>query len=123
MRSRLAAVLVAAALALAGCASAPDEPSDAAGTIAFLLPESKAARYESTDRPYFEQTVAERCASCRVLYANADQDAARQLQQAESVLTQGAGVLVLDAVDSTAAIAIVEMAQVRGVPVLSLIHI
>jgi D-xylose transport system substrate-binding protein len=119
MRARLAAVLVAAALVLAGCATMPDEPADSAGTIAFLLPESKAARYESTDRPSFEQTVARRCASCQVLYANADQDAARQLQQAESVLTQGAGVLVLDAVDSTAAIAIVEMAAARGVPVIA----
>ena len=118
MRARVLVSLVAA-LALAGCASMPDQPTDSAGTIAFLLPESKAARYESTDRPSFEETVAERCASCRLLYANADQDAARQLQQAESVLTQGAGVLVLDAVDSTAAIAIVEMAQARGVPVIA----
>jgi D-xylose transport system substrate-binding protein len=119
MRTRIAAVLIAAALALAGCGSMPDEPAAGDGTIAFLLPESKAARYESTDRPSFEQTVAERCASCHVLYANADQDAARQLQQAESVLTQGAGVLVLGAVDATAAIAIVEMARARGVPVIA----
>jgi D-xylose transport system substrate-binding protein len=96
-----------------GSTSAPGE------TIALLLPESKTARYEGVDRPTFEEVVARRCPTCRVLYANADQDAARQQQQAESVLTQGAGVLVLDAVDVTAAVSIVAAAQARGVTVIA----
>ncbi|MBD8060278.1 substrate-binding domain-containing protein [Cellulomonas sp. JH27-2] len=115
------AALVAVVLGVGGCATAVSPggrpPSDQ--IIALLLPESKAARYESVDRPSFEQTVARRCPRCRVLYANADQDAARQQQQAESALTQGAGVLVLDAVDATAAATIVTKAQVRGVPVVA----
>ena len=37
---------------------------------------------------------------CKVLYNNADQDAAKQQQQVEAALTQGADVLVLDAVDA-----------------------
>ena len=51
--------------------------------------------------------------------ANADQDAARQQQQAESVLTQGANVLVLDAVDAAAAASIVAAANERGVKVIA----
>ena len=68
--------------------------------IGLLLPESKTTRYESDDRPLFEAKVKELCSDCEVLYSNADQDAAKQQQQAESALTQGVKVLVLDPVDS-----------------------
>lgn len=116
------AALAAAALALAGCTvepgTTPASP-EAGVTIALLLPESKTTRYESIDRPVFEQVVAERCEDCAVLYANAGQDAARQQQQAESALTQGADVLVLDAVDSSAAQSIVAAAAERGVAVIA----
>jgi D-xylose transport system substrate-binding protein len=123
-RTGLAAAVAVALLALAGCApgavaGAHGGPAPSGETIALLLPESKTARYEGVDRPTFEQVVARRCPSCRVLYANADQDAARQQQQAESVLTQGAGVLVLDAVDVTAAESIVAAARERGVTVIA----
>lgn len=102
----------------AGCATPTDGPAASDRLIGLLLPESKAARYESVDRPSFEETVERRCPDCRVLYANADQDAARQEQQAESLLTQGVGVLVIDAVDAVAAASIVERAHERGVPVI-----
>ena len=107
--------LVLLLVVLAGCA-----PTSADGpVIALLLPESKTSRYESIDRPAFERTVAARCSTCRVLYANAGQDAARQQQQAESALTQGASVLVIDAVDASAARSIVTSASGRGVRVVA----
>lgn len=114
--TRWAPVALVAALLLTGCAPAavPDEP-----TIALLLPESKTSRYESVDRPVFEQVVAERCPGCRVLSFNAGQDAARQQAQVESALTQGASVLVLDAVDAAAARSVVDQAQARGVRVIA----
>ena len=37
------------------------------------------------------------CSDCKILYSNATQDAAKQQNQAEAALTQGADVLVLDA--------------------------
>ena len=58
--------------------------------IALLLPETKTARYETHDRPAFEARVAEICPECQTLYANANQEAARQLSQAEAALTNGA---------------------------------
>jgi len=109
---------VAAALGLAGCV-APAATAPSSEVVGLLLPESKAARYEMVDRPAFEQVVAARCPGCTVLAANADQDAARQQQQAESMLTRGAGVLVLDAVDAVAAKSIVAQAHERGVPVIA----
>ena len=123
-RPRITALLVGAGLltGLAGCAvesGTPQEATSDGTTIAFLLPESKTSRYEGIDRPVFEDVVSQRCPDCRVLYANAGQDAARQQQQAESALTQGAGVLVLDAVDAATAQSIVTAAVDRGVPVIA----
>jgi D-xylose transport system substrate-binding protein len=90
------------------------------GSIALLLPESKTARYESQDRPNFERKVKELCASdCPIIYSNADQDAAKQQQQAEAAITKGAKVLVLDPVDAASAGAIVNRAKQSKIPVVS----
>jgi D-xylose transport system substrate-binding protein len=89
------------------------------GSIALLLPESKTARYESQDRPHFERNIKELCPKCEILYSNADQDAAKQQQQAEAALTKGAKVLVLDPVDAASAGAIVTKAKQQDVPVVS----
>src|SRR3954447_19404824 len=89
------------------------------GKIAFLLPESKTARYETQDRPLFEAKVKELCSGCQIVYSNADQDASKQQQQAEAALTQGVKVMVLDPVDGAAAAAIVSQANAKKVPVIS----
>src|SRR5690554_250974 len=117
-----ATALLLAAGTLTACASeegsAPTEDG-ANKKVALLLPESKTTRYEAYDRPLFEAKVAELCPECEVVYANADQDAAKQQQQAESALTQGIGVMVLDPVDSSAAASIVASAKAQNVPVIS----
>ena len=87
--------------------------------IALLLPESKTSRYETQDRPLFEAKVKELCSDCSIIYSNADQDATKQQSQAEAALTNGAKVLVLDAVDGAAAAAIAERARSEKVPVIS----
>jgi D-xylose transport system substrate-binding protein len=122
----LAATTLIASGALAGCGGDDDEGGGGSsggggggGKIALLLPESKTARYESQDRPNFERKTKELCADCEILYSNADQDAAKQQQQAEAALTQGAKVLVLDPVDAASAGAIVQRAKQQQVPVVS----
>jgi len=112
-----AAVLAAGSL-LAACGSS-DSGGGGGGTIALLLPEAKTARYESQDRPKFEARVKQLCSDCKVVYSNADQDPAKQQQQAEAALTKGAKVLVLDAVDAASAGAIVTKAKAQKVPVVS----
>ncbi len=89
------------------------------GTIALLLPESKTTRYEAFDKPLFEAKLKELCADCTLVYSNADQDAAKQQSQAEAALVQGVDVLVLDAVDANAAVAIVGSAKKKNVPVIA----
>src|SRR4051794_7441321 len=113
-----AVCLLAAAMLLAACGSSNDNSTSSSssasgssttassgksGKIAFLLPESKTARYETQDRPLFQADVKKLCPNCQVVYSNADQDASKQQQQAEAALTQGVKVMVLDPVDGAAA--------------------
>jgi D-xylose transport system substrate-binding protein len=87
--------------------------------IALLLPETKTARYESKDKPFFADRLKALCSDCQLIYSNANQDAAAQQSQAEAALTNGASVLVLDAVDGAAAAAIAVKARQQHVPVVS----
>lgn len=121
-RSRLGLMLVAAGclaaltVVVAGCGGS----SGGGGPkIALLLPESKTSRYEAHDRPEFEAKVEELCEDCEIIYSNANQSTSEQQSQAEAALTQGAEVLVLDAVDATAVGSVVQKANEEEVPVVS----
>ena len=121
-RSLTTATVLTLALVATGCGSTKTSGSAAAGKgakIALLLPESKTTRYEAFDRPLFEAKVKALCATCELTYANADQDAAKQLSQAEAALAQGAKVLVLDAVDGASMVAFVKKAKAKGVTVIA----
>jgi D-xylose transport system substrate-binding protein len=89
------------------------------GKVALLLPESKTTRYDTKDRPYFEAKMKALCPQCQVLYSNANGDANTQLQQAEAALTNGAKVMVVMAVDTTAASQIADRAKAQNVPYIS----
>jgi D-xylose transport system substrate-binding protein len=118
-------VTCAAALVLtaAGCGGDDGDnagrDSNEGGTVAFLLKESKTARWEGFDRPYFTERLKQVCPNCELIYNNANQDAARQQQQAEAALTKGADVLVITPVDSKAAAAIANRAKQSNVPVIA----
>jgi D-xylose transport system substrate-binding protein len=132
---RTAGVLLVTSLtmAAAGCGGSSKSSSSTSGAqssaggggggggakIALLLPENKTARYEAQDKPFFVARVKALCPSCEVIYANANQDAAKQQQQAEAAITRGAKVLVLDAVDVASAGSIVARAKQAKIPVLS----
>ena len=128
-RLRLGVLAVACALAagvlLAACGDDDDDGGGGggggggSGTIAWLLPESKTTRYEAQDNPNFQKKVNQLCSGCEILYSNADQDAAKQQQQAEAAITKGAKVMVLDPVDAASAGAIVTRAKQSDIPVVS----
>jgi D-xylose transport system substrate-binding protein len=99
--------------------TAPTQAASSGGTIALLLPETKTTRYEAADKPDFEAKFQQLCPTCQIIYSNANQDANAQLSQAEAALTNGAQVLVLDPVDSSAAGAIADKAKAQGVPVIA----
>ena len=91
----------------------------AEGTVAFLMPDQNSTRYEQHDYPGFAAKMKELCAGCKVIYQNADADAAKQQQQFNAAITQGAKVIVLDPVDSSAAASLVSLAQSQGVKIVA----
>lgn len=123
---------VAGALALAAglsaCGGGGDDAAaggggggggEEASTIAFLMPDLASTRYEQQDAPLFTAAVGELCPECEVNYQNGDGEPATQQEQAESAIADGADVLVLDAVDTQAAAAIVVNAQSQDIPVIT----
>ena len=91
----------------------------AGGTVAFLMPDQNSTRYEEHDYPGFAAKMKELCADCKVIYQNADADIAKQQQQFNAAITQGAKVIVLDPVDSAAAAAMVTLAQSQGIKIVA----
>ncbi len=125
-RAIVACLLLSGALVVGACSKNNNGTSTTGGEsvdkgfkIGLLLPESKTTRYETFDKPYIEAKLKELCPKCEVLYQNADQDSAKQQSQAEAMLTQGAKVLILDAVDAKSAGGIVTNAQNQKVPVVA----
>lgn len=116
--ARITATLVLG-MSLAACGAGVTSQVVPGKKIAFLLPDSRTARYENQDRPLFQSKLETVCPDCAVLYRNANGDGGAQRQQAEYVLGAGANVLVLDPVDASSALAIASSAARRHVPVVA----
>ncbi|MGH3774882.1 MAG: substrate-binding domain-containing protein, partial [Pseudonocardiaceae bacterium] len=120
-----AAATVAALMIMTAACGSPGGARDGAASvekgfpIGILMPESKTSRYEMFDRPLLTQRLKELCPNCQVRYQNANQNSAEQQNQAEALVLGGARVLILDAVDSTAAGAVVTNAKSQGVAVVA----
>ncbi len=127
-RTRLAgigaAALVAASLAACNSATTGTSGGGASGStdgfkIAFLMPDIASTRYELQDKPLFEAKIKALCPTCSVVYLNAQADAAKQQQQADSAFAQGVKAMVLDPVDSAAAATMVQAANQAKVPIIA----
>lgn len=112
--TRITSLAATSALALGLAATGA-----AAQTVAFLMPDQASTRYEEHDWPGFQAAMAEKCPDCTLIYQNGNGDVALQQQQFNSVLAQGATVVVLDPVDSAAAAALVEIARAQDVRVIA----
>ena len=102
-------------LALMGSAAWAQEDA----TVAFLMPDQASTRYEQHDYPGFKAEMEKLCPNCTVVYQNANADVALQQQQFNSVIAQGAKVIVLDPVDSAAAAGLVQLAQSQGIKIIA----
>ncbi|WP_283137487.1 substrate-binding domain-containing protein [Rhizohabitans arisaemae] len=112
------AVIATMTVLVSGCTSSTEGSAEAT-KVALLLPENQTARWEQRDKPAFEAELAKACPTCELLYFNAGGDAAKQLSQVESALTEGADLLVITPVDSTASAPMVALADAQKVPVVS----
>lgn len=80
--------------ALSGTVTASAWSAESA-TVAFLMPDQASTRYEQHDFPGFKAEMSKLCADCKVIYQNANANASLQQQQFNSVIAQGAKVIVL----------------------------
>ncbi|MEU0166057.1 substrate-binding domain-containing protein [Streptomyces iakyrus] len=117
---RAAAGLLALLLAvsLAGCTDGGGE-GEGELTIGLLLPSRAVPRWEKSDKPLIEKRLKELCPECTLVYANAENDAASQRQQMNSMITRGVSALILDVVDPKALRSSVRAAQREGIPVVA----
>src|SRR5688572_1158894 len=128
-RLRAFAVCAAALFAVMVPAACGDDDDDGAGgssgggggggTIALLLPETKTRGWAEQDRRKFERGVKGVCSDCQVVYSNANQDPAKQQQQAEAAIRKGAKVIVISAVDVASAGSIVQRVKQSDVKVIA----
>ncbi|MET9220076.1 sugar ABC transporter substrate-binding protein [Streptomyces sp. NPDC088197] len=120
-RIAVGTVAVSIALTMAACGKAGDKSSDSSKdkTIGLLLPENATTRYEKFDRPLIEAKVKELCSDCKVDYANAAGDPAKQAQQVSSMIAKGVKVLILDAQDSVGIQSSVQAAVDKGIKVVA----
>lgn len=116
-----AAVTVASMSACSSSASKGDSSGGSASKakVAFLMPDEASTRYEEHDHPGFVAQMKKDCPDCSVLYNNANGDATKQQQQFNSAIVQGAKVIVIDAVDTSAAVSLVHSAQAQHVFVIA----
>ncbi len=131
----LLALVTALALVAAGCGGDDDDdttadtgaaPSDTGaaagggecdGSIWVLLPDSASSpRWETDDRPYFDQAFSD--AGIEHTIVNAENDPATQQSQAEQAIADGAKVIILTSLDPGSGGAIIDSAKAADVQVI-----
>lgn len=90
------------------------------GKIGVLLPETTtSARYTSFDAPYLKKAFEQAgMSSDQFIITNAQGDEATELTQAQSAISQGATVLLMDPISSGVGTSIESYAKEHGVPVI-----
>ncbi len=89
-------------------------------TVGLLLPDTANHRYEKFDYPVIKQQVLSLTHNKgKVLYANAETDAARQSKQLDRMIAEKVDVLLVDAVDAKAIAPGIRKAKEAGIPVIA----
>lgn len=125
---RAVTVTAAASIVLVGCGKTARSTSSAASgapsveqgfRIGLALPDTQASRYEAVDRPIITRKIQELCPRCTLDYQNAGGRADTQQQQIDTLVSDGAKVIILDAVDYKAVEPAVQRAHSAGVKVVA----
>lgn len=119
----LALTLVACGSANTGGNGTPTTakaPGQGCTTIGVSLPETNTSyRWDNQDKPALLNDIKAAVPGAKVLYNNAGGDATVQQSQVETMITQGACILVVAPHDSKSAAAIVASAKQKNIPVIS----
>lgn len=118
----ITATAISMTLVLAACEQTGpphSAPGNGGFTIGVLMPDNNVTRYQTFDKPLIEKRIKELCSACAVEYANAQGDASTQRRQLNTMLINGARVLIFDPVDPGALRRSVQQATDAGVPVIA----
>ena len=96
--------------------------ADIAGKVFFLLPNATTPRYTNYDAPEFIAAMAEYAPNVEVVVLNAEGDPQKQVQQAETAVSEGALAIVLTAADPNLSSGVLAAAAEGDVPVISYEH-
>ena len=123
LHTRAAPVVIAAVLAVGGCAAtnADGPASDGAPTVAFMVPENVNPKWQK-DADIFTAELKMANPDAEVLFFSANNDDSVQQSQFETALTKGASVVVISAVDSASSAKLAERAAQENVPVIAFDH-
>ncbi|GAA3813421.1 sugar ABC transporter substrate-binding protein [Streptomyces chiangmaiensis] len=128
-RTAMALAASASAVSLAACgvidgvgggssSATPKKGNDI--TVGLLLPEKENPRYDKFDYPIIKKQVLSLTDNKgKVVYENADADAAKQSQQLDQMIADKVDVLLVDAVDAKAIAPGVQKAKDAGIPVIA----
>lgn len=114
-------------LLLTGCSGGGDQPAaenpdELTGTVTLLLPNTTTTRFIQHDGPAFVAAMKELAPGITVDVVNAEGDAAKQLQQAETAILNGTLGLVLVSADPALSGAVLETAAGSEIPVIAYEH-
>jgi len=112
-------ILLALLVGMSGCGGGTDAKAGTDAKVALLLPEDETPRYESIDRPAFEERLDELCDDCEVIYRNAQGDVSKQEDQAEAVLSKDVDVLVFAPIAPEYGDTIIKRAAAQDIPIVN----
>jgi D-xylose transport system substrate-binding protein len=115
---RIGVAVVAAVVVLAGCGS----NGGGGKKVFFLLPNSTTTRFEQRDAPLFTEAMKKYSPDTEVVVLNAEGDPAKQQNQMNDAMTQGASAIVLVAADANLAAGSLAAAKQANVPVVLYEH-
>lgn len=92
------------------------------GTVTLLLPNTTTTRFIEHDGPAFVAAMGELAPDITVEVVNAEGDAAKQLQQAETAILNGSKALVLVSADPALSGSVLAAADASSVPVIAYEH-
>lgn len=120
LRSRRLCVWLSAGAALLSvtAAFAQDEVSAVTGKVFLLAPNSQVTRFEAYDAPGMIEAIAKRAPGLELVVLSADNDPARQLEQAQAAITEGAKAIILAPAVPNQSQSIVAAAHEAGIPVI-----
>lgn len=108
----------AAALGVSAVSSSAFAQSAASGKVYLLSPNAQVTRFEEYDKPGMLAAIEKYAPGLELVVLSADNDPAKQLEQAQAAITEGAKAIILAPAVPNQSQAIVQAGHDAGIPVI-----